>query len=86
MDHDAQVGLEDDAPAKARTTERNETLQLEVLEETHPWEELEAAIKTKWVQTKGGVKADLGATVWRVARNKEQTNPVRPGTKGIHKL
>ena len=42
---DVQADLEDDAPSEARTTERDKTLQPEVLEETHPWEELGAAIK-----------------------------------------
>ena len=50
-------------------------MQPEVLDETHPLEELEAAIKTEGVQTEGGVKADLGATVRRVARNEESNKP-----------
>ena len=65
---DVQGGLEDVTPPEVRTTERNETLQLEELDEISPWEELEAAIKTEWVQTKGGDRADLGATVRSVAR------------------
>ena len=44
-DQDAQVGLEDDTPSEERTAERDETLQPEVLEEKHPWEELKVAIK-----------------------------------------
>ena len=81
-DQDTQVGLEDDAPLEARTTERDKTLQPEVLKETHPWEELEAAIKTEWVQIKGGVKADLGATVRRVARNEESNKPRKTWDEG----
>ena len=46
-DRDAQVGLEDNTPSEARMTERNETFQLEELEEIHPWAELEPAIKTE---------------------------------------
>ena len=81
-DPDAQVGLEDNASSEARTTERNETLQPEVLEETHPWEELEATIKTEWVQTEGGVKADLGATVRCVTRNEESNKPRKTWDEG----
>ena len=65
----------EETEADARTTERNGTFQLEVLKEIHPWEELEAAIKTEWVQTEGGVKADFGATVRRIARNEEANLP-----------
>ena len=81
-DQDAQVGLEDDAPSEARTTERDKILQPEVFEETHPWEELEAAIKTEWVQTEGGVKADLGATIRCVARNEESNKLRKTWDKG----
>ena len=61
----------EETETEARTTERNEAFQLEVLKKIHPWEELEAAIKTEWVQTEGGVKADFGATVRCIARNEE---------------
>ena len=81
-DRDAQVGLEDDAPLVARTMERNETFQLEVLEEIHPWEELEADIKTEWVQIEGGVKADFSATVRRIARNEEANSTCKIWDEG----
>ena len=69
-DQDAQLCLEDDTPSVERTTERNDTFQPEVLEEIHPGEELEAATKTEWVQTEGGVEADLGAAVRRIYNKK----------------
>ena len=81
-DRAAQVGLEDNTPSEARTTERNETFQLEELEEIHPWEELKAAIKTEWVQTEGDVKADYGATVRRITRNEETNTPRKTLDKG----
>ena len=74
-DWDVQVYLEDDAPSVARTTEKNETFQPEVLKETHPEEDLEASTKTEWVQAEGGVEADFGATVRRTARNEEANTP-----------
>ena len=43
---DVQVDLEDVIPSEARMMERNETSQLEELDEISPWEELEAAIQT----------------------------------------
>ena len=60
----------------------NETSQLEELHEISPWEELETAMKTEWVQTKGGVRADLGATVRSVARKEEANTPRKTWDKG----
>ena len=70
-DGNVQVGLEDVTPSEARMMERNETSQLEELDKISPWEELEAAIQAEWVQTKSGVRVDLGATVRSVARKEE---------------
>ena len=77
-----QVGLEDVTPSEARMMERNETSQLEELGEISPWEKLEAAMKTEWVQTKGDVRADLGATVCSVARKEEANTPRKTWDKG----
>ena len=55
---------------------------MEELNKIHPWEELEAAIKTEWVQTKDGVRADLGATVWSMTRKEEANIPRKTWDKG----